>query len=156
LSDAAKQEVQPWPEGGGRGVYLNFSGNVHMDAVIQEIPAGKALDQRRQFYEQIVYVVGGRGYTTFGGGNKPNKVEWGEGSMFSVPMNTLHRHHNSDPAHPARLLYITTFPLMLQMFGSMGLIKDSTFSFSDRYDGSPDYFSSSERVRKRWDKTNFV
>src|SRR5207248_1231857 len=50
LLDAATQEVQPWPEIGGRGLYLNFSGNVHMDGVIQEIQAGKALEPRRYFY----------------------------------------------------------------------------------------------------------
>src|SRR4029077_8804421 len=98
-----------------------------MDAVINEIPAGKALEQKRHFYEQIVYVLGGGGYTPMGGGaghhggNKvaggvanraANKVEWAEGSLFSIPMNALHRHFNSDSAHPARLLMITTFPLM--------------------------------------------
>ena len=156
LLDAAKQELQPWPEIGGRGLYLNFSGNVHMDTVIQEIPAGKALEPKRYFYEQIVYVLAGRGYTNVGSGNRPNKVSWGEGSMFTVPVNALHRHFNSDPAHPARLLFITTFPFMLQVFGSMGLINDTNFSFSDRYDGAPNYFTSTARVRKRWDKTNFV
>jgi quercetin dioxygenase-like cupin family protein len=154
LLDAAKQEVQPWPEIGGRGLYLNFSGNVHMDAVIQEIPPGKSLAPKQHFYEQLTYVLAGRGYTTFGSGK--NKVEWGEGSLFAVPMNVLHRHFNSDSAHPARLLYITTFPFMLQMFGSMGLINDLNFSFTDRYDGAADYFTSTSRVRKRWDKTNFV
>jgi quercetin dioxygenase-like cupin family protein len=148
--------LQPWPEIGGRGLYMNFPGNVHMDCVIQEIPAGKALNPRRHFYEQIVYVLGGRGYTTVGSGNKPNKVSWGEGSMFTVPVNSLHRHFNSDPAHPARLLLITTFPFMIQVFGSMGLISDSNFTFNDRYDGAPGYFTSTERVRKRWDKTNYV
>ena len=156
LLDAAKQEVQPWPEIGGKGLYLNFAGNVHMDGVIQEIPAGKSLDPKRHFYEQIVYVLGGRGYTTVGSGNKPNRVSWGEGSLFTVPVNALHRHYNSDPAHPARLLFITTFPFMIQVFGSMGLINDSNFSFSDRYDGATDYFTSTARVRQRWDKTNFV
>ena len=156
LLDAAKQEVQPWPEIGGKGLYLNFSGNVHMDGVIEEIPAGKALEPKRHFYEQIVYVLAGRGYTTVGGGNKPNKVSWGEGSLFTVPVNELHRHFNSDAAHPARLLFITTFPFMIQVFGSMGLINDSNFSFTDRYDGAPDYFTSTARIRKRWDKTNFV
>jgi quercetin dioxygenase-like cupin family protein len=155
ILDATKQEVQPWPETGGRGLYLNFSGNVHMDSVIQEIPAGKALEASRHFYEQITYVLAGRGYTTFGGG-KGNKVEWGEGSLFAVPMNVLHRHYNSDSAHPARLLFITTFPFMLQVFGSKGLINDLNFNFSERYDGASDYFSSAQRVRKRWDKTNFV
>jgi quercetin dioxygenase-like cupin family protein len=156
LLDATKQEVQPWPEIGGKGLYLNFSGNVHMDGVIQEIPSGKALEPQRHFYEQIVYVLSGRGYTNVGGGNKPNKVSWAEGSLFTVPVNELHRHYNSDPAHPARLLLITTFPFMIQVFGSMGLINDSNFSFSDRFDGAPDYYSSTARVRKRWDKTNFV
>jgi len=156
LLDAAKQELLPWAEIGGRGLYLSFSGNVHMDGVIQEIPVGKALDPRRHFYEQIVYVLGGRGYTNVGNGNKPNKVSWGEGSLFTVPVNVMHRHFNSDPAHPARLLFITTFPFMIQVFGSMGLINDSSFSFTDRYDGAPDYFTSTARVRQRWDKTNFV
>ena len=126
LLDAAKAEMQPWPEIGGRGLYLDFSGNVHMDAVIQEIPAGKALEPKRFFYEQIVYVLAGRGYTNVGS-SKPNKVSWGEGSMFTVPVNALHRHFNSDPAHPARLLFITTFPFMIQVFGSMGL--DQRFEF---------------------------
>src|SRR5580704_7175270 len=31
ILDARSQEVFPWPEIDGRGVYLNFSGNVHMD-----------------------------------------------------------------------------------------------------------------------------
>lgn len=155
IMDAHTQEVHPWPEIGGNGAYLNFSGNVHMDTVINEIPAGKALEQKRHFYEQIVYVLGGRGYTTIGSG-AANKVEWAEGSLFSIPMNALHRHFNSDSAHPARLLMITTFPLMLQMFGSMGLINDLNFNFNDRYDGAPGYFSSTKRVRERWDKTNFV
>jgi quercetin dioxygenase-like cupin family protein len=153
ILDAAKQEVQPWPETDGRGLYLNFSGNVHMDAVIQEIPPGKALTPAKHFYEQLTYVLSGRGYTTFGG---KNKVEWGEGSLFAVPVNVEHRHYNSDSAHPARLLYITSFPFMLQVFGSMGLINDLNFNFNDRYSGAPGFFTSTTRVRQRWDKTNFV
>jgi quercetin dioxygenase-like cupin family protein len=156
IFDAKTQEVQNWPEIGGRGVYLNFSGNVHMDGVIIEIPESKSLVPRRQFYEQLVYVLSGRGSTVFGDSQHQNKVDWSEGSLFTVPMNVLHRHSNSDSQHPARLLAITTFPFMMQVFGSLGLIDDTTFSFGERYDGSSDYFSKSQRVQKRWDKTNFV
>jgi len=156
ILDAKTQEVQPWADIGGRGVYLNFSGNVHMDGVIFEIAPSKALSPRRQFYEQLIYVLAGRGTTVFGDGAHQNKVEWGEGSLFTVPMNVLHRHSNSDSQHPARLLAVTTFPFMMQVFGSLGLINDLNFSFTDRYDGSPNYFSKSERTQKRWDKTNFV
>src|ERR1700676_1857491 len=59
IFDAKTQEVQPWPEIGGRGVYLNFSGNVHMDTVIMEIPSGKALLQTRKFYEQLIVCIAG-------------------------------------------------------------------------------------------------
>jgi mannose-6-phosphate isomerase-like protein (cupin superfamily) len=156
IMDAKTQEVHPWPEIGGNGVYLNFSGNVHMDGAIMEIPNRKALLQSRKFYEQLVVCLAGRGTTTIGNPPHTNKVEWGEGSLFSIPMNVTHQHRNGDSQHPARLLAITTFPLSLNLFGSRGLITDSNFSFSDRYDGSPDYYEKSERVEKRWDKTNFV
>lgn len=156
LYDARAQEVLPWPEIEGRGLYLNFSGNVHMDAVIYEIPEGKPLAQRRQFYEQVIYVLGGRGYTTFGEGSQQNRVEWGPDSLFAVPMNLGHRHYNSDPAHPARLLAITSFPFMLQVFGSLDLIDHLNFDFKDRYNEQPDYYKATKRVRQRWDRTNYV
>ena len=54
-----------------------------------------------------------------------------------MPVNVEHRHYNSDSAHSARLLYITSFPFMLQVFGSMGLINDLNFNFNERYDGAP-------------------
>jgi len=156
IMDAKTQEVHPWAEIGGNGTYLNFSGNVHMDGVIMEIPAGKALLQTRKFYEQLVVCLAGRGTTTIGNTPLKSKVDWAEGSLFSIPLNVIHRHKNGDSQHPARLLAITTFPLSLNLFGSRSLITDSNFSFPDRYDGSPDYYSKTERVEKRWDKTNLV
>ena len=156
IYDAKNQETQPWPEIEGRGLYLNFSGNVHMDGVILEIPEGKALAPRRNFFEQLYYALGGRGYTVFGEDKRKNKVEWSEGSLFAAPVNAYHRHFNSDPAHPARLLAVTTFPFMMQIFGSLKLINNLSFDFDDRYNNQPDYFTATKRVRKRWDKTNFV
>ena len=156
ILDAKTQEVQPWPEIGGRGVYLNFAGNVHMDTAIWEIPDGKALIERHHFYEQIVYVIAGRGYTTFTQNKQQKKFEWQEGSLFSIPMNLTHRHFNSDSAHPARLLVISTFPFALQSFGSLGLLSNMQYDFEDRFNGSADYFTKSKRIRERWDEANFV
>jgi gentisate 1,2-dioxygenase len=156
ILDAKTQEVQPWPEIGGRGVYLNFAGNVHMDTAIWLIPDGKALIERHHFYEQIVYVIAGRGYTTFTQNKQQKKFEWQEGSLFSIPMNLTHRHFNSDSAHPARLLVISTFPFALQSFGSLGLLSNMQYDFEDRFNGSSDYFTKSKRIRERWDEANFV
>src|SRR5438270_8528747 len=154
--DVVTQEVKPWPEIGGRGLYLNFTGNVHMDGVIYEIPEGKSLVPRQHFYEQVFIALKGRGHTLFGAGRRRTKVEWGEGSLFAGPVNVAYQHFNDDSAHPARLLAITSFPLMLQVFGNLDLINNLNFAFKDRYNDQPDYFSRTERVRKRWDKTNFV
>src|SRR6266700_5424209 len=96
IMDAKTQEVHPWPEIGGNGAYLNFSGNVHMDGAIMEIPSGKSLVPARKFYEQLVYCLVGRGTTTFGDSHHQNKVHWGEGSLFAIPMNVLHQHKNDD------------------------------------------------------------
>src|SRR5262249_38998840 len=120
-----------------------------------EIPPAKALVPRHHFYEQILYVLAGRGHTLVGAG-RGNRVDWGEGSLFSVPVNATYRHFNDDPAHPARLLAITTFPFTMQVFGSLGLVDNLTYELKERYNGEPDYFTRRERVRKRWDKTNFV
>src|SRR5262245_36536403 len=74
ITDAATEELKPWPEIGGRGLYCHFSGNVHMDAVIMEIPPGKALNPGKHMYEQLIYVLSGRGYTRIEQGNKYNNV----------------------------------------------------------------------------------
>lgn len=156
IMDAKTQEVFPWAEIEGRGVYLNFSGNVHMDGVIYEIPAGKALAERRNFYEQNLIGISGRGYTLVGTGPKAAKVEWGEGSLFAIPLNAPHRHFNADSSHPARLLAITSFPLMLQLFGSLRLINHLPFDFTDRYSGEADFYTKKKRIEQRWDDANFI
>ena len=99
IYDARDQEALPWPEIGGKGLYLNFSGNVHMDGVIVEIAPGKALVPRRHLYEQLLYVLKGRGHTTLGETKNSPKVSWSEGSLFTVPLNGVHRHFNDDSSH---------------------------------------------------------
>src|SRR5260370_37170858 len=37
ILDAAAQEVQPWPEIGGRGVYVNFSPDTHIASGTTEV-----------------------------------------------------------------------------------------------------------------------
>src|SRR5215475_14218151 len=71
-------------------------------------------------------------------------------------MNLVHRHFNSDSAHPALLLVISTFPYALQSFGSVGLLNNMQYDFNDRFDASPDYFKRNERIRQRWEQANFV
>lgn len=154
--DAQTHEVKDWPAVGGRGMYLNFSGNVHMDAVILEIPPGKALVPMKHMYEQLIFVLSGKGHTRVETGKKYNNVQWSEGGLFAPPQNAPHRHYNDDPSKPARLLAVTTLPLSLQLMGNVDFISKTDFAFTDRYDGREDYFKKSERIRQRWDRRNYV
>ncbi len=156
IFDAQTHEVKDWPAIGGRGMYLNFSGNVHMDAVIMEIPAGKALVPMKHMYEQLIFVLSGKGYTRVESNKKFNNVRWAEGSLFAPPLNAPHRHYNDDPSKPARLLAVTTLPLSMQLMGNVDFISKTDFNFSDRYNGQEDYFKKTQRVRQRWDRTNLV
>lgn len=156
IVDAATQELKPWPEIGGRGLYCHFSGNVHMDAVIMEIPPGKALNPGKHMYEQLIYVLSGRGYTRVEQGGKYNNVRWAEGSLFAPPLNAVHRHYNDDSARPARILAVTTFPLTLQLMGNVQFVSNTKFDFTDRYNGQEEYFTKRERIRQRWDRANLV
>lgn len=156
IKDARREELRPWPEVGGNGLYLNVTGNVHMDAVLYEVPEGKALAPRRHCYEQLLYVLAGRGHTLVGPGRPQQQVNWGEGSLFTVPLNAVHRHVNDDPAHPARLMAVTTFPFMIQVFGSLGMVNDLKHDFAERYDGSPGYYDRNQQIHTRWWRTNFV
>src|SRR5207245_11037806 len=153
--DVVTHEVQPRPEIEGRGMYLNCTGNVHMHGVIFEIPPGKALAPRKTFFEQVFIGLRGNGYTLFGEDPHKNKVEWGEGSLFAGPLNVMHRHYNGS-SKPARLLAITSFPFMLQVFGNLGLVNNLNFQFMDRYISAHDYFSKTVHSGKRTDITNYV
>ncbi len=156
VRDARTQEVLPWPEIGGRGMYVNFTGNVHMDTVLVEIPEGGALLPRRHVYEQLIHVLSGHGHTEVGEGAKRQTVPWGEGALFTVPLNAVHRHHNDDAAKPARLMLVTTFPFMMQVFGSLGMVNDLPHDFTERFAGQPDYYTKAEQVHKRWWRLNVV
>ena len=156
IKDARTEEVHLWPEIGGRGLYLNFTGNVHMDSVLYEIPDGKALEPRRFCYEQLIHVLSGHGHTLVGEGSGQQKVEWGAGALFTIPLNAWHRHVNGESAKPARLMLVTSFPFMIQVFGSLGMINDLDHDFTERFDGSPDYYTEGDQIHQRWWKLNYV
>src|SRR3982751_1418188 len=58
-------EVKPWPRRGGRGVYINHEASrTSNDCYVCEIPPGKELAPQRQLFEEMIYILDGRGSTT--------------------------------------------------------------------------------------------
>ena len=58
-------ELKPWPRRGGRAVFLNHDASrTSNDCYVCEIPPGKELAPQHQLYEEMIYVLDGRGSTS--------------------------------------------------------------------------------------------
>src|SRR6185503_10211047 len=58
-------ELKPWARRGGRGVFLNHDASrTSNDCYVCEIPPGKELAPQHQLYEEMIYILDGRGSTT--------------------------------------------------------------------------------------------
>src|ERR1700758_259170 len=57
--------LKPWARRGGSAVFINHEASrTSNDCYVCEIPPGKSLAPHRQLYEEMVFVLGGRGSTT--------------------------------------------------------------------------------------------
>ena len=65
IEDIREVELHPWARMGGYGVYLNLEGTEGVnDCYICEVPPGKSLEPQKHMFEEMIFVVGGRGATT--------------------------------------------------------------------------------------------
>jgi mannose-6-phosphate isomerase-like protein (cupin superfamily) len=159
IEDIRQMELQPWPRMGGRGVYLNLEGTEGVnDCYICEIPAGKSLESQKHMFEELIFVVSGRGATTvWRDGGKKQTFEWGEGALFSPPLNTRYQHFNGQGDKPVRLLAMTNAPTVLNLFHNIDFVFKCDYPFTDRYNGEEDFFSGNVKVPAQgFSDTNFI
>jgi hypothetical protein len=65
LQDLNDVELGPWERKGGRGAIINLEGTGDTDdAYICELTGGGKSSPEKHFYEELVYVLDGRGATT--------------------------------------------------------------------------------------------
>jgi hypothetical protein len=86
--------------------------------------------------------------------------EWGERSMFALPLNAKYRHFNSSGRERALLSSTTNLPLVMNTFYNEKFIFETDFAFSERI-GKESYFSGEGELimvrpgNNMWE-TNFV
>ncbi len=153
-------ELKPWARTGGNGCFINLTDQLDDDARVMEILPGGSLEPERHLFEELIYVVRGRGATTiWQPGKAKQTVEWNQGSVFSPPLNSWHQHFNADGSNPARLLAVTSAPMVINLFHNEDFIFNNDFVFADRYNAQDDYFSNAGRSLghggRIW-RTNFV
>ena len=151
-------ELKPWARRGGRGVFLNHDASrTSNDAYVCEIPPGKQLAPQRQLFEEMIYILDGRGSTSvWNDAGRKLTFEWKAGAIFAVPLNTTHQHFNGSGKDPARFVSVTNAPVIINSFGDLDFVFNTRYDFKDRFSGEADYFASGGEQKGLLLDTNFV
>jgi len=159
VQDLRKVELKPWDRSGGYGAFINMEGaEGATGAYVSEIPAGKKLNPVRHLYEDLHFVLKGRGGTTIWNDKGAKQTfEWQEGSLFALPLNSWYQHFNGSGSEPARFFSVNSMPIVFNLFHSADFIFNTPRDFTDRFDGDPEYFSGKGKAYpgRVWD-TNFI
>lgn len=141
---------------------------VHLDArgdfcnlIVTDLPPGVGTEPVRHLYEELVYVLDGRGTTVVSFDNETERsFEWSRGSVFAIPLNARYRHYNGSGTKAARLASVTNLPATMKLFRDEEFIFDTHHDFIDRigperYYGTDGTFTAIREHRNIWD-TNVV
>lgn len=159
VADLNTAEVKPWPRIDAKGAYIRLYGAEDTDgAYLLHLDPGRSTAPEKHLFEKYFFVLSGRGTCeVWNEGETHQSFEWQEGSLFSVPLNMTHRIHNGSGTLSARLLAVTTMPIMMNLLHNTEFIFGCPYVFRDRYDGRTGYFDGSGTLftGRVWE-TNFV
>jgi oxalate decarboxylase/phosphoglucose isomerase-like protein (cupin superfamily) len=151
-------ELKPWPRRAAKGVFINHEASrFSNDCYVCEIAPGKSLPPAHHLYEEMLYVLAGRGSTTVWN-NAGNRItfEWKAGSIFAIPLNCWYQHFNGSGQEPVRFVAVTNAPSVINRYEDLDFIFNCPYDFKNRFSGEPDYFSSKGEQEGFLLRTNFV
>jgi quercetin dioxygenase-like cupin family protein len=162
VTDLAEHPLSFWDRIGCDAFFVHLKGMEGITGMyIAEIKPGETTKEKRHLYEEVVYVLEGRGSTTLKAANgKVHQFEWDKGSLFAIPLNTPHIHFSTSN-QPVRYVAFTTAPLVFDLFYNEEFVFNTAFPFSERFSGEPSYFDldirhpATERGMAVWE-TNFI
>jgi len=163
VTDVRSIALKPWKRLGCDGAYVQLRGLEGITGIsVGKLAGGTSTYPERHLYEKIIYILQGEGVAEIQQRDRvPQNFQWRAGTLFSPPMNTLHRLINYGE-EPALFLAVTTAPMALDHYHNEQFIFNSDFSFTDRYDGEQNYFEpGGERYLTTYNRqwiwdTNFI
>ena len=160
--DLLSVEVKPWARLDALGAYALLDGRGDfIDTYVLEIPPGGATAPQQHLYEEVGYVLDGRGSTTIEAADgQRHSFEWGPKSLFALPLNAHYRHFNTSGQRPARLAGVSNAPMMLNAFHNHDFIFNNRYHFPERLGEEKFFKGDGEFIpmrpgRHMWE-TNFV
>jgi quercetin dioxygenase-like cupin family protein len=149
ISKVQNLELKPWNRLGGKGRFIQLYGTEGMwGCYVLEVAGAGATTSEKHLYEEQFFVIEGRGTTEVwldGQEDKKHVFEWQEGSLFSIPVNAMHRLINAGSA-PALLLAGTTAPNIMNLYDNPKFIFECPFNFTDRFSSAADFFKPSDDI----------
>jgi hypothetical protein len=141
IDDVSKLKLSPWKRYGVDGALVYLEGAAGLTAgFVWELQPGQRSKPVHHLFDGRIVVLSGTGETRFW--RDPARVvtaHWAPGTLFPLPMNVQYQFVNTG-TQPARLFAATNCPLIMDLVRNMDFIFNSSHAFSDRFDGSPDYF----------------
>jgi oxalate decarboxylase/phosphoglucose isomerase-like protein (cupin superfamily) len=151
-------ELKPWARRGGNAVFINHEASrTSNDCYVCEIPPGKSLTPTRHLFEEMIFVLDGRGSTTvWNDRGQRTTFEWKAGALFGIPMNCWHQHFNGSGQAPARYVAVTNAPPVINLYEDIDFVFNTRFDFKHRFNGEPDYFAAKSQADGLRLETNFI
>lgn len=167
LTDVRGVDLGPWARLGGSGAFIDLPGMEGLTGMyVVEVPPGGGLEPERHLYDELMYVLNGRGTAKVWSGARgqdrgPVVFEWQEGSLFAPPLNTWHQLFNAAGSERALLLGVTLAPPLMDLWHNIPFIFNCDHDFVDRFDGRPDFFEVGDRSLHEYSgvmlwETNFI
>ena len=94
IYDCRDVTLAPWKQMGGQGAFIQLDGTGGITGMyLIEVPPAGVINPEKHVYEELFYVLEGRGTTEVWSDetSKKQTFEWQAGSAFSPPLNTWHR-----------------------------------------------------------------
>ena len=150
FEDLKQVPLGPWERKGGKGSVINIPYPMLInDSQLIEIKPGGKSEPEHHVYEEVVYILSGRGATSIWVGDGPKQTfEWKAGSMFTVPLNAWYQHFNASGNEPARYVAVTTAPIAMRTYNDRDFIFNNDFAFKSRYRSDESFFSGNGKLYK--------
>ncbi len=160
--DLLALELRPWARFGVPGAIAHVKGRGDfLTLMVLELPPGGRSAELQHLFEAVAYGLSGLGTTMVESADGEKRTfEWGEKSLFAVPLNAKYRHFNASGHEPARIVVACNLPAVLNLFHDESFVFDNPRRFPQR-EGDQRHFSGEGefvpvRSGRHYWETNFV
>ena len=132
--DLLTADVKSWRRFGLKAAFVHLAGrDDFLSIFLNELPPNSGSTPQQHLYEELCYVLSGRGSTEFVAPDGHTQViEWGSKSLFALPMNARYRHRNVS-AEPARFAAINDMRYLFNLYRSEKFLFETPLRFAERH-----------------------